>query len=555
MLSKSALPSQDEDAYSKRDLVFPKLTQEQVDRSLAYGEVVHYKAGETIYARGTRGVSFFIVLLGNVLIVGTSPEHGESIITVHDPRQFTGELDLFSHREALVSARAATDVDVLRIARDRFREYVSAEIDISNIIMRAALLRRLGLVQHAQVGVTVAGPGRAVGTLHIEQFLARNGYPYRLVDTESDPDAKELLQEFSLSPFDLPVVIGPTGVFRNPAIPTLADALGIAEEIGPDEIFDVAVVGAGPAGLAASVYAASEGLKTIVIEGNAPGGQAGTSSKIENYLGFPSGISGMELASRAQTQAQKFGARLAISRNVTGIDCSSSPFHLTLDGNQAVKARSVVIATGARYRKLNVSNYGRFEMEGLHYSATAIEARLCAQEEVIVVGAGNSAGQAAVYLSSYARHVHILIRGSGLAATMSDYLIQRIASIRKISLHVRCEITELHGDEHLEQVTWTDLETGKETTANIANVFVMIGAAPCTDWLGKCVLLDDKGFVRTGFQSGTGTIGLYQTSKPGMFAVGDVRSGSVKRVASGVGEGSVVVADIHNYLKDLPSVQ
>lgn len=555
MLPKSVFPSQDEDAYSKRDLVFPKLTQEQVDRSLVYGKVEHYKAGQTIYARGTRGVDFLIVLQGNVLIAGANPERGESIITVHDPHQFTGELDLFSHREALVSARAATDVDVLRIARDRFHDYVSAEIDIANIIMRAALLRRLGLVQHAQVGVTVAGAGRGAGTLHIEQFLARNGYPYRLVDTESDPEAKKLLEEFNVAPTDLPVVISATGVYRNPAIPALADALGITEEINPEEVFDVAVVGAGPAGLAASVYAASEGLKTIVIEGNAPGGQAGTSSKIENYLGFPSGISGMELASRAQTQAQKFGARLAVSRNVTHLDCSSSSFHLTLDGNRVVKARSVVIATGARYRKLNISNYNRFERDGLHYSATAIEARLCSEEEVIVVGGGNSAGQAAIYLSGYARHVHILIRGAGLASTMSDYLIQRIASSRKISLHIRSEITGLLGHEHLEQVTWTNLETGKETTVNIAHVFVMIGAAPCTEWLGTCVTLDEKGFVRTGFHDAAGHTGLYRTSKPGIFAVGDVRSGSVKRVASGVGEGSVVVADLHNYLKDLPSIQ
>jgi len=376
-----------------------------------------------------------------------------------------------------------------------------------------------------------------------------------LVDTETDSEAKEFLQGFSITSADLPVVISPTEVYRNPDLPFLADALGITEEIESDEVFDVAVVGAGPAGLAASVYAASEGLKTIVIEGNAPGGQAGTSSRIENYLGFPSGISGLELASRAQTQAQKFGARLAVSRNVTHLDCSSIPFTLTLDETHVVRARAVVVATGARYRKLDVNNYARFEMEGLHYSATAIEARLCSEEEVIVVGGGNSAGQAAVYLSGYARHVHMLIRGAELASTMSDYLVHRIASSRKISLHVRSEITALHGEERLEQVTWINRDTGDETTAKIANVFVMIGADPCTDWLSDCVALDEKGFVHTGLQDHTGGSGLYRTSKPGIFAVGDVRSGSVKRVASGVGEGSVVVADLHNYLKDLPSIQ
>jgi thioredoxin reductase (NADPH) len=553
MMSKSALLSQDEDAYGKRDLIFPKLTQEQVDRSLVYGRIEHYRSGDTIYARGTRGVDFLIALRGNVLVTGVSPEGGESIVVLHDPREFTGELDLFSHREALVNVRAATDADVLRIPRDRFREYISSEIDISNIIMRAAILRRLGLVQHMQVGVTVAGSGRAAATLRLEQFLSRNGYPYRLVDTETDPEAEEFLQGFSITSADLPVVIGPTEVYRNPDLPSLADALGITEAIESDEVFDVAVVGAGPAGLAASVYAASEGLKAIVLEGNAPGGQAGSSSRIENYLGFPSGISGLELASRAQTQAQKFGARLAVSRNVTHLDCSSIPFTLTLNETHVVRARAVVVATGARYRKLDVNNYARFEMEGLHYSATAIEARLCSEEEVIVVGGGNSAGQAAVYLSGYARHVHMLIRGAELASTMSDYLVHRIASSRKISLHVRSEITALHGEKRLERVTWVKRDTGDETTAKVANVFVMIGADPCTDWLSDCVALDEKGFVRTGYQDDLGNAGLYRTSKPGIFAVGDVRSGSVKRVASGVGEGSVVVADLHNYLKDVPS--
>lgn len=554
MITSPALLAQDEDAYSKRDLVFPKLSQIQVDRSLAYGVIEHHSAGTTIYGRGTRGVDFLIVLRGNVLITGDNPAGGESVVVLHEPREFTGELDLFSHREALVSARAATDVDVLRLSRDRFREYVAAETDIANIIMRAVILRRLGLVQHAQVGVTVAGAGRGSATIRLEQFLSRNGYPYRLVDTENDPDAKQFLQAFDVTDKDLPVVIAGAEVYRNPDIPSLADSLGITEEITADEVFDVAVVGAGPAGLAASVYAASEGLKTIVIEGNAPGGQAGTSSRIENYLGFPSGISGLELASRAQTQAQKFGARLAVSRNVVGIECSAAPFRLTLEGDRMVEARSVVIATGAKYRRLNVSNYSRFEMDGLHYSATAIEARLCADEEVVVVGGGNSAGQAAVYLAGYAKHVHMLIRSEELASSMSEYLIHRIASSHKISLHSCSEITELIGDKRLEEVVWIDRRDNKSTKVAARHVFVMIGAAPCTDWLGTCVELDGKGFVVTGFTHGKEQAGLYRTSKPGIFAVGDVRAGSVKRVASGVGEGSVVVADLHTYLKDVPTV-
>lgn len=551
MAPKTYLPA-DEDAYSRRELVFPSLTAEQVERSLPYGEICHFKAGETIYERGTRDVQLMIVLSGSVLMVGPSPSGGgENIITIHQAGEFTGELDLFTQREALVSARAATDTKLLRIGRQRFREYVAAETDISDLIMRAAILRRLGLVQHKQVGALVLGPGRATNTLRLEQFFSRNGYPYLLKDTETDGDAELLAGTFNLTLAELPVVISGTCVYRNPDIAVLADALGISEEVNEGDVFDVAVVGAGPAGLAASVYAASEGLSTVVIEGNAPGGQAGTSSRIENYLGFPSGISGLELATRAQTQAQKFGARLLISRNVAGVDCSSHPFRLTLEGGKTLQARSVVVATGARYRKLNVSNYSRFEMDGLHYSATAIEARLCSGEEVIVVGGGNSAGQAAMYLSGYAKHVHILIRGAELASTMSDYLVQRIDSSMHITLHPQCEITELAGEEHLREVTWTNRSTGEKTTLPVANVFVMIGADPCTEWLDGCVQLDEKGFVVTGPHCGQIDSGRYRSSMAGIFAVGDVRSGSVKRVASGVGEGSVVVADIHQYLKEL----
>jgi thioredoxin reductase (NADPH) len=550
MIENPAFLSPDQDAYSRRDLVFPKLSQAQVDRSLSYGTVEHYPAGQTIYGRGTRGVDFLIVLRGSVLIAGANPAGGESVITVHEAREFTGELDLFSHREALVSARAATDVDVLRISRDRFRNYVSAEPEISNVIMHAAILRRLGLVQYTQVGVTVAGSGRASGTIRLQQFLARNGYPYRLIDTENDPDAQGLLQAFNIDGAALPVVIAEAEVYRNPDIPALADALGITEELRPDDVFDIAVVGAGPAGLAASVYAASEGLKTIVIEGNAPGGQAGTSSRIENYLGFPSGISGLELAARAQTQAQKFGARLAISRNVTGLEGSSRPFRLTLEDNQTVAARTIVVATGARYRKLSVPNYSRFEMDGIHYSATAIEARLCANQEVIVVGGGNSAGQAAVHMSGHAAHVHVIIRGAELATSMSEYLVHRIASSRNISLHSFSEIIALVGERQLEEVAWINRVSGAVTNLRTSHVFVMIGADPCTQWLGDCIELDNRGFVRTGFHHGTHGSGVYRTSTPGIFAVGDVRSGSVKRVASGVGEGAAVVADVHVSLDD-----
>ena len=547
-------PALDGDAYAKRELIFPQLTQEMVDRSLPYGKVEHYNAGETIYTCGQRSVDFFIVLKGSVLIVGSGDHGSESIVTIHGDCEFTGELDLFSNREALVTARAATGTDVLRIRSERFREYVTAETDIGDIVMRAVILRRMGLIQRMQSGVTIVGSGRVTDTLRLERFLSRNGYPYRFVDMDHDLQGNGLMQSFNIVPEDLPVVLSGTRVHRNPTVTELAEALGITEDLDPERVFDVAIIGAGPAGLASAVYAASEGLTTIVIEGNAPGGQAGTSSRIENYLGFPSGISGLELAARAQTQAQKFGAKLAISRNATGIDCESSPFLIRVEGDLQIRARSVVIASGARYRKLSVPNYNKFEMDGIHYSATAIEARICANEEVIVVGGGNSAGQAAVFLSAYAKHVHMLIRGLEPVATMSEYLVHRIAASRHITLHTSTEIIALDGKRHLEEVTWIDRTSGETTKKPIENVFVMIGADPCTSWLDHCVQLDPNGFVVTGTLSPGENAGLYRTSRPGIFAVGDVRSGSVKRVASSVGEGSVVVADIHGYLKDLPAI-
>jgi thioredoxin reductase (NADPH) len=323
----------------------------------------------------------------------------------------------------------------------------------------------------------------------------------------------------------------------------------MTEALDPAHVHDVAVVGAGPAGLAAAVYAASEGLDTIVLEGLAPGGQAGTSSKIENYLGFPTGISGQALAGRAQTQAQKFGARLAVSRHAAALDCAGEPFRLRLEDGQMVAARAVIVATGARYRKLAVENYDRFEGEGIHYAATAIEAQLCRDEEVAIVGGGNSSGQAAMFLSRFAKAVHILCRGPGLAATMSDYLVRRIDASERITLHPRTEIVRLEGEHHLEAVTWRDHGRGTEERHPMRNLFVMIGAEPNTDWLGGCLELDAKGFVLTGTDAeGRPLASPFATSRPGIFAVGDVRAGSVKRVASGVGEGSVVVAAVHQFL-------
>ncbi|HEV7438923.1 MAG TPA: FAD-dependent oxidoreductase [Methylobacterium sp.] len=529
---------------------FPRLSDEMAARVAAYGAEETLADGTLVFARGQRGVDFFLVLSGCIEILDQDATGAPRVFTTHAAHHFTGELTLFNNREILVSGRAAGATRVVRIDRTGFRRLVTGEPDIGEIIMRASILRRVGLIRSRVGGVVLLGSGHRRDTLRIERFLVRNAYPHRLLDADVDPDAKNFLGTCGFHPDDLPVVIAPGEVvLRNPTNAALADALGLTEAIDPAQVFDVAVVGAGPAGLAAAVYAASEGLQTVVIEGLAPGGQAGTSSKIENYLGFPTGISGQALAGRAQVQAQKFGARLAVSRMVTGLDCSDRPFRLRLEDGSTIPARSVVVATGARYRKLDVPDYERFEGQGIYYAATAMEANLCAGEGVVVVGGGNSAGQAAVFLSRTAAHVHILVRSEGLAATMSDYLIQRIDSSPRISLHVRTEITALAGDELLREVVWTDRRTGARETHRIGSVFVMIGADPNTEWLDGCLDLDPKGFVLTGAaEAGSAPPSPYATPTAGIFAVGDVRAGSVKRVASGVGEGSVVVQAIHRFL-------
>jgi thioredoxin reductase (NADPH) len=538
------------DPYAREAQTFPHLSAEMTARVAGYGQEESLSAGDLVFERGQRSVDFFLVLDGSIEIFDTDDHDRPNVFTVHGPRQFTGEMDLFNDRQILVSGRAGRDSRVVRVKRAAFRRLVAGEPDIGEIIMRAFILRRVGLIRHEQGGVALIGPGHSGDTLRLQRFLTRNNYPHRTIDTERDRDAGGFLDCFKLTPDQLPVLVLPGHhLLRNPSDPEIADALGITETLDAEKVYDVAVVGAGPAGLAAAVYAASEGLATVVLESVAPGGQAGTSSKIENYLGFPTGISGQALAGRAQAQAQKFGARLAVARSVIALDCSSKPFRLTLDGGHAVQTCAVVIATGARYRKLDLANYAKFEGQGIHYAATAMEAQLCAGEEVAVVGGGNSAGQAAVFLSRTVRHVHILVRGAGLAATMSDYLVQRIERSHQITVHPFTEITALDGDKFLRSVSWTDRNTGASETRPIANLFVMIGAEPNTEWLDSCHDLDAKGFVVTGRdEDGQALASPYATTQPGVFAVGDVRAGSVKRVASSVGEGSVVVQAIHQFL-------
>lgn len=532
------------DPYARPEQTFPVLDEEKAARLARFGTRESVADGAYIFRRGERTVDFFLICSGEIAIIDHHDHSVESIVHSHRERQFTGELDLFNDRKILVSGRAVGPAEVVRVPRADFRAMIVAEPDIGEIIMRAFILRRVALMQHQQGGVTLVGPARSADTVRINAFLTRNGYPHRTIDSSSDPDAAAFLQGFGLDGGDLPVVISEDQILRNPSTHELADALGVAVSIDHDRLHDVIVVGAGPAGLAAAVYAASEGLDTLIVESTAPGGQAGTSSKIENYLGFPTGISGQALAGRAQVQAQKFGARLAVSRAATGLECGGDHFSIALEDGTRAKARVVVAATGARYRKLELPHYARLEGAGIYYAATAMEAQLCSGRPVVVVGGGNSAGQAAVFLSRHAAHVHILVRSQGLAATMSSYLIDRIEASEAITLHPFTEITALEGEPHLESLVWRDRNTGETEQVEVGALFVMIGAQPCSDWLQGCAALDENGFILTGDGCTP-----FETSRAGLFAVGDVRSGSVKRVASGVGEGSVVVQAVHGFIE------
>ncbi len=536
------------DPYQREEQTFPTLKESHLNRIQSFCEKETLSDGALLFERGQRSVDFFIILSGAVEIFETDDSGNANVFTVHREHQFTGELDLFNDREILVSGRASGVTEVLRFKRPDFRRMVVTEPDIGEIIMRAFILRRVGLIRHMQGGVTVLGRKQDSLTLQIDRFLTRNGYPHRMLDIDSDEDSASAMDGFSIERSDLPVVILPDGcLLKAPSDKELADALGLTEELHPDHVYDLAVIGAGPSGLAAAVYAASEGLETIIIEKLAPGGQAGTSSKIENYLGFPTGISGQALAGRAQIQAQKFGAKLAISRNAIGLDCGGDYNKVNLEGDEAICTRALVIATGASYRKLNLENDEKFEGQGIHYAATPMESKLCHDEEVAVVGGGNSAGQAAMFLSQTAKHVHLLIRSKTLAASMSSYLIDRLEASPKVTIRYETAITELVGEDYLESLRWQGPD-GLEDK-DIRNVFVMIGAVPNTRWIGDCLQLDDGGFIRTGSDcQGEPTDSPYMTSRPGIVAVGDVRSGSVKRVASGVGEGSVVIQAVHKYL-------
>ena len=521
----------------RADLAFAKLTEDMVERLRSYGREETFPPNVPLFTHGERQVDMFVVLDGQIDISLPVTDGESKVIAHHQKFDFSGELNLLTSQGSLVEARTVLESRLLRIPRNELQRLMRQEGDIANLITSSIIWRRIGIIAEATGGIVLLGHAGDAETTQIQRFLVRNIYPHRIVEASAEETA-------------LPAVILSDGrTLHRPTITQLADELGITEFPDPTMIYDVIVVGAGPSGLAAAVYAASEGLCTIVVEGTAPGGQAGTSSKIENYLGFPTGISGQRLASRAQLQALKFGVRFAISRETITAEQVDGIHKLTLAGGIPVCSRSVVVASGAQYRKLSVENYVQFENRGIYYAATAMESLLCRENEVIVVGGGNSAGQAAVFLSGIAKHVHHIVRGKSLAATMSQYLISRIESSSHITLYTESEIVKLEGETSLECVTWTNRKTGESTTKPIGSIFVMIGAEPNSGCLFGTVRLDKKGFILTGGPDGFEST-PYATSVPGMFAVGDVRPNSVKRVASAVGEGSVVISDVHRYLAD-----
>ena len=541
---------------------FPVLTPAQIARIRPHAVVRPVQLGEILFEPGTVRMSCFVIVSGK-LEISMPRLSGDQVFTTHGPGQFSGDVVLISGAGSLARGRVAEPGEFLELSPDALRTLIAKDSELSDIFMRAFLLRRVTLISEGMGNVTMLGSRYSADTLRLREFLTRNGHPYTYIDLDSDKASQELLDRFYIEPKDIPVVIcSGTRVLRNPTNQQLAERLGLNGHIEKDRIYDVAIVGAGPAGLAAAVYAASEGLDAVVIESEFPGGQAGASSKIENYLGFPMGISGQELASRAVLQAEKFGAQMMVGEKVVQIRCDQRPYQLTLQNGGLIETRSIVIATGAQYNKPKVENLAQFDGRGIYYAATFMEAQVCAGEEIIVVGGGNSAGQAAVFLAETAQKVYMLVRGKELSETMSRYLIQRIVENPGIDLHLETEIVGLAGDSHLERVTWRDRATGKESAHDIRHVFVMAGASPRTDWLRDCLALDERGFVLTGRDLdpvlATAPLkwplsrppAMLETSLPAVYAVGDIRSGNVKRVASAVGEGSISIHLVQLALTD-----
>jgi len=560
MTSTARVPLTDALPPEQRALMFPKLTEAQIARILPHGEKISVSAGQVVVEQGEYNLPFVVVLSGALEVLGGPSK--DNLIVVDEAGHFFGDTNMLSNRRSLVQARMRDAGEILKVDRRELQNIVQSDAELGDILMRAFILRRVEMISAGAGDAILLGSNNCASTLRIKEFLSRNGHPYTFVDLDHDPGTQELLDRFHIQYKDVPVLIcRGTLVLRNPSNLEVADCLGFNEGISAADVRDVIVVGAGPAGLASAVYAASEGLRCLMVETIAPGGQAGSSSKIENYLGFPMGISGLELASRAYVQAQKFGAEMMVSRRVTKLKCDRRPYGIELEGGGWFHTRTVVIATGATYRKMPCKNLQAFEGSGVYYAATPIEAQLCTKEEVIVVGGGNSAGQAAVFLSSCASHVHILVRGDGLADTMSRYLIRRIEDNPNITLHRNTEVSAIQGNGWLGQVTWRNNKTGATEQHGIRHIFLMTGATPNVEWLESCVTEDERGFIKTGTDLTADDLTaakwplarrpfLYETSLPGVFAVGDIRAGNTKRVASAVGEGSAAISMVHQTLHE-----
>ncbi len=538
----------------------PILTEQQIERIRLFATPRPIEAGQILYEPGFDTPPVYVVLSGEIRILAIGGGQ-ESTITSYKAGQFSGELLMIAGRKSIYRCQAIESGTVLELQAQDLRTLIAKDAELSDIFMNAFLARRLSLKTAGHGNVVVLGSRYSADTLALREFLTRDGHPFAYFDLDSDQATQELLDRFGVGVADIPVVIcNNTLVLRNPSLNQLADSLGLNCHIDDSHVRDLVIIGAGPAGLAAAVYAASEGLDVLVLEKNAPGGQAGSSSKIENYLGFPTGLSGQELADRAIAQAEKFGAQIMVAHSALRLECDQWPYKVVLDDGSAMRTRTIVLAIGAEYNKPSLPRLMRFTGKGIYYNATFMEAQLCVGEEVVVIGGGNSAGQAAVFLSQNTRGVHMLVRSKSLVDTMSRYLIQRIEENPSIHLRYSTEITCLEGDGHLEKVSWIDRDSGETTTRPIRHVFVMTGASPKTDWLSGCVSLDNKGFVLTGrdVENSEPPIPwplsrrpwMLETSLPGVFVVGDARSGNVKRVASAVGEGSIVVHMVHQTLAE-----
>jgi len=537
--------------------IFPILTAAQIARIAPLGRERSFEAGETLWEQGEMNRPLMVVLEGEIEVLSDR----DTLITVHRRGNFSGDVDLISNRPAVTGARARVAGRILELPAERVRSLVQTDPELSQIFLRAFILRRTLIMARSAGNIVLIGSRHSAGTLTLQEFLTRNSQPYAYLDADRDAGVQTTLEGFGMGVDDVPVFIcSGKRVLKKPTIEEVAECLGL-NRLSRDVVRDLVVIGAGPAGLAAAVYGASEGLDVLVLESTAPGGQAGSSSRIENYLGFPTGVSGQDLASGALLQAQKFGAELVVARTAEALECDRRPYRIRLGPGVGVAARTVAIATGVKYRKPDIPNVSRFEGVGVYYGATQVEAILCQGEDVIVVGGANSAGQAAVFLSEAKRHVYMLIRGPGLSDTMSRYLIRRIEETPNIELKTNTRIVALEGADSLESVTWRDAAEGKLTTVPIRHVFMMTGANPNTGWLENCVALDEKGFVKAGpdlLPSDLAASGwplsrpplLFETNRPGVFAIGDVRAGSVKRVAAAVGEGSVCIQLVHKVLAE-----